>query len=90
MTVEDFDGTKKSIVIPAEANQEEQFHTTIKIVVYNDGVKEGKEGFFLLFDLDRSSSLTDRISIKNSVVGVVLKDAGQFPLCPTHTMIIQL
>jgi len=81
VAVEDFEGTTKSIVIPPEVNKEGQFHITIKIAVYNDGVKEGQEGFFVLFDIEQSSGLTDRVSLKNSVVGVILKDAGQFLLC---------
>ena len=63
-------------MIPEHANQEGTFHSIARINVYNDGIKEGREGFFILISHEQSPKVTTKTSIDRDTIAVVLEDGG--------------
>ncbi len=78
LLVEDFDGQTQIVPIPENANQGGTFHSVIRINVYNDGLVEGDEGFFVIFTADEESKTSESVIINGDVIGFTMSDGGEW------------
>ena len=81
VAVEDFDGSTKTVLMPANASRQGTFHASAQVSVYNDGLKEEEEGFVVLISTQEESQSSQDVHISHEMVDVFLYEGGTNSLC---------